>query len=182
MHAAVYQALCSTYIHKEKCSPWCKHTSSSAFYLIYEEPAGSLLTESKELTIYFLSHALSHFQLAHTNIQFDMHSKHGQLLLPVSYSVPYFKTGPPWLTLQCGATSTARHAKTSPVVERRALLVCCTVLLIRLYLDKIGRKCKRAAMYMFTKVLALLWCGRQLLQIIASFFSLLSKFGFFCSP
>ena len=87
------------------------------------------------------------------------------------------------LTLQCGATSTARHAKTSPVVEQRALLVCCTVLLIRLYLDNIGRKCKRAAMYMFTKVLALLWCGTQLLQIIASFFSLLSKFGFFfCSP
>ena len=86
------------------------------------------------------------------------------------------------LTLQRGATSTARHAKTSSVVEQRALLTCCTVLLIRLYLDNIWRKCKRAAMYMFTKVLALLWCGRELLQIIASFFSLLSKFGFFFSP
>jgi len=37
-------------------------------------------------------------------------------------------------------------------------------------------------MYVFMKVLALLWCGRQFLQIIASFFSLLSKFGFSFSP
>ena len=60
---------------------------------------------------------------------------------------------------------------------------CCTLSLIRLYLDNIGRKCNRAALYMFTKELALLWCGRQFLKIIASFFSLLSKFGFsFCSP
>ena len=60
---------------------------------------------------------------------------------------------------------------------------CCTLSLIRLYLDNIGRKCNRAAMYVFTKELALLWCGRQILQIISSFFSLLSKFGFyFCGP
>ena len=36
--------------------------------------------------------------------------------------------------------------------------------------DNIGRKCNRAALYVFTKVLALLSCGRQFLQIIASFF------------
>ena len=68
-----------------------------------------------------------------------------------------------------GVTSTARHAALS---------------LIRLYLDNIRRKCIRAALYVFMKELALLWCGRQFLQIIASFFSLLSKFGWysFCSP
>ena len=60
---------------------------------------------------------------------------------------------------------------------------CCTLSLIWLYLDNIGRKCNWAALYVFKKELALLWCGRQFLQIIASFFSLLSKFGFsFCSP
>ena len=47
---------------------------------------------------------------------------------------------------------------------------CCTLSLIPLYLDNIGRKCNRAALYVFTKELALLWCGRQFLQIIASFF------------
>ena len=56
---------------------------------------------------------------------------------------------------------------------------CCTLSLIRLHLDNIGRKCNRASLYMFTKVLALLWCGRQFLQIIASFFSLLEVWVFF---
>ena len=55
---------------------------------------------------------------------------------------------------------------------------CCTLSLIRLYLDNIGRKCNRAALYVFMKELALLLCGRQFLQIIDSFFSLISKFGF----
>jgi hypothetical protein len=60
---------------------------------------------------------------------------------------------------------------------------CCTLSFVRLYLDNIGRKFNWAALYVFMKELALLWCGRQFLQIIASFFSLLSKFGFsFCSP
>jgi hypothetical protein len=60
---------------------------------------------------------------------------------------------------------------------------CCTVSLIRLYLDNIGRKCNPAALNVFTKELALLWCGRQFLQIIASFFPLLLNFWFsFCSP
>jgi len=43
---------------------------------------------------------------------------------------------------------------------------CCTLSLIRLYLDNIGRKCNRAGLYVFTKEPALLWCGRQSLQII----------------
>ena len=47
---------------------------------------------------------------------------------------------------------------------------CCTVSLIRLYLDNIGRKCNVAALYVFMKELALLNSGRQLLQIIALFF------------
>ena len=61
---------------------------------------------------------------------------------------------------------------------------CCTLSLILLYLDNIGRKCNRAALFVFMKELALLWCGRQFLQIIASFFSLLSNFGWFsfCIP
>jgi len=55
---------------------------------------------------------------------------------------------------------------------------CCTLSLIRLYLDDIGSKCNRAASCLFVKELALLWCGRQLLDIISSFFSLLPKIGF----
>ena len=56
------------------------------------------------------------------------------------------------------------------------------LLLIHLYLDNIASKCNRAASCLFVKQLALLWCGRQLLEIISSFFSLLSNFGFsFCS-
>ena len=59
----------------------------------------------------------------------------------------------------------------------------CTLSLIRLYLDNIASKCNRATSCLFMKELALLWCGKQLLEIIYSFFSLLSKFGFsFCSP
>ena len=55
---------------------------------------------------------------------------------------------------------------------------CCTLSLIRLCLDNIESKCNRAASYLFMKELALLWCGRQLLEIISSFFSLPSKFGY----
>jgi len=59
----------------------------------------------------------------------------------------------------------------------------CMLSLIRLYLNNIGSKCNRGASCLFVKELALLWCGRQLLEIISSFFSLLSNFGFsFCSP
>ena len=43
----------------------------------------------------------------------------------------------------------------------------CTLLLIHLYLDNIGSKCNRAALCLFVKELALLWCGRQLLEIIS---------------
>ena len=59
---------------------------------------------------------------------------------------------------------------------------CCTLSLIRLYLDNIGSKCNRAASCLFMKELALLWCGRQLLEII-SFFLCSQNLGFlFCSP
>jgi len=59
----------------------------------------------------------------------------------------------------------------------------CTLSLIRLYLNNIGSKCNQAALCVFVKELALLWCGRQLLEIISSFFSPLLKFMFsFCSP
>ena len=47
---------------------------------------------------------------------------------------------------------------------------CCTLSLIRLYHDNIGRKCNRAAFHVFTKELALLQRGKKSLQIIASFF------------
>ena len=63
------------------------------------------------------------------------------------------------LTLQRGVTGTARIANTSPVVECRAVPACCTVLLIRLYLDNIGRKFNRTASCVFVKELALLWSG-----------------------
>ena len=59
----------------------------------------------------------------------------------------------------------------------------CSLSLIRLYLDNFGSKCIRATLCLFMKELAILWCGKQLLEFIYSFFSLLSKFGFsFCSP
>jgi len=55
---------------------------------------------------------------------------------------------------------------------------CCTLSLIRIYLDNLGSKCNRAASCLVVKELALLWCGRQLLEIISSFFSLLPNFGY----
>ena len=55
---------------------------------------------------------------------------------------------------------------------------CCTLSLIRPYLDNIGSKCNRAALCLFVKELALFRCGIQLLEIISSFFSLLPKFGY----
>ena len=61
-------------------------------------------------------------------------------------------------------------------------LSCCTLSLIRLYLDNIGSKCIRAALFLFVKELALFRRGRQFLEIISSFSSLLSNFGYsFCS-
>ena len=52
---------------------------------------------------------------------------------------------------------------------------CCTLSLIHLYLNNIGNKCNLAASCLFVKELALLWCGIQLLEIISSFFFLLSR-------
>ena len=47
---------------------------------------------------------------------------------------------------------------------------CCTLSLIRIYLDTLGSKCNRAALCLFVKELALFRCGRQFLEIISSFF------------
>ena len=55
---------------------------------------------------------------------------------------------------------------------------CCTPSLIRLYLDNLGSKCNQAALCLFVKELALFRCGRELIEIISSFFSLLPKFGY----
>ena len=52
----------------------------------------------------------------------------------------------------------------SVISSRRALSF------ILLYLDNIASKCNQAASCLFMKELALLWCGRQLLEIISSFF------------
>jgi len=49
-------------------------------------------------------------------------------------------------------------------------LSCCTLSLIHLYLNNIRSKCNRAASCLFVKEMAHLWCGRQLLDIISSFF------------
>ena len=54
--------------------------------------------------------------------------------------------------------------------QRKHHLSWCTLSLIRLYLNNIGSKCNRAVSCLFVKKLALLWCGRQLLEIISSFF------------
>ena len=50
---------------------------------------------------------------------------------------------------------------------------CYTFSLSRLYLDNIGSKRNWAALCLFMNEMALLWCGRQLLEINSSFFSLL---------
>ena len=55
---------------------------------------------------------------------------------------------------------------------------CCTLSLIRLYLDNIWSKCNWAALFLFMKEMALLWCGRQLLEIISSFFLCYRILGF----
>jgi hypothetical protein len=47
----------------------------------------------------------------------------------------------------------------------------CTNSLIEQYLDHIGSKCNRAALGVLVNVLALLWCGRQFLEIIHFFLS-----------
>ena len=55
---------------------------------------------------------------------------------------------------------------------------CCTLSFIRLYLDNLGSKCNQAASCLFMKELALLWCGRELLEIISSFFLCSRSLGF----
>jgi len=50
--------------------------------------------------------------------------------------------------------------------------------LICLYLDNLGSKCNQAAPCLFVKELALLWCGRELLEIISSFFLCSRSLGF----
>ena len=46
----------------------------------------------------------------------------------------------------------------------------CTLSLIEQHLDNVGRNCNRAASCVLIKWLALLWCGREFLEIISSFF------------
>jgi len=50
--------------------------------------------------------------------------------------------------------------------------------LIHLYLNNIGSKCNQAALCLFVKELARLWCGRQLLEFISSFFLCSRSLGF----
>jgi len=57
-------------------------------------------------------------------------------------------------------------------------LSCCTLSLIYLYLDNIVSKCNRAASCLFMKELALFRCGRELLEIISSFFLCSRILGF----
>ena len=68
--------------------------------------------------------------------------------------------------------------KTSPVVGLRPPLIMRTLSLIRLYLDNIESKCNRAALCLFVKELALFRYGRELIEIISSFFSLLPIFEY----
>ena len=57
-------------------------------------------------------------------------------------------------------------------------LSCCTLSLIRVYLNDIGSKCNQAASCLFMKELALFRCGRQSLEIISSFFFCSRSLGF----
>ena len=57
-------------------------------------------------------------------------------------------------------------------------LSCSKLSLIRLYLGDVMSKCNQAASCLFMKELAPFRCGRELIEIISSFVSLLSKFGF----
>jgi hypothetical protein len=86
------------------------------------------------------------------------------------------------LTLQHGVTSAARHSENITSWNDEHCLSHYALSLIGQYLDKIVSKCNRAASCVFMKVLALLWYGRQFLEIISSFLSLLLKSGFsFCN-
>jgi hypothetical protein len=86
------------------------------------------------------------------------------------------------LTLQRGVTSTARHGENITLWYDEHCSSFCMLALIEQYLDNIVSKCNLAASCVFMKVLALLSCGRQLLEIISSFCSLLLKSGLsFCT-
>jgi hypothetical protein len=74
------------------------------------------------------------------------------------------------ITLQHGVTSAARHSENIMSWNDEHCLSRYTLSLIGQYLDKIVNKFNRAASCVFMKVLALLWYGRQLPEIIASFF------------
>jgi len=50
--------------------------------------------------------------------------------------------------------------------------------LICLYLNNLGSKCNQATSCLFVKELALIWCGRELLEIISSFFICSRNLGF----
>jgi hypothetical protein len=81
------------------------------------------------------------------------------------------------LTVQRGVTNTAHHS-IDIICRGVMLLVTLALSLIRLYLDNIRRKFNRAHSCLFMKELALLWCGRQLLEIISSLFLSSQSLGF----
>jgi hypothetical protein len=79
------------------------------------------------------------------------------------------------LTFQRGVTSAACHSENITSWNDEHCLSRCTLSLIRQYLENRWSKCNRAASCVLVNVLALLWCGRQFLEIISSLFSLFSK-------
>jgi hypothetical protein len=70
-------------------------------------------------------------------------------------------------------------SKSEHVVEVRALLTRCMLSLIRQYLDNIGIKCNQPSSCVLRNVLAVLWCDRQFLEVIHSFFFPLETWVFF---
>jgi hypothetical protein len=75
-----------------------------------------------------------------------------------------------FLTFQRGVTSAAHHSENITSWNDEHCSSRCTHSLIGQYLDNIGIECNRAALCLLMNVLAVLWCGRQFLEIISSFF------------
>ena len=98
------------------------------------------------------------------------------------------------LTLQCGVTSTARHSENiscSGVTStaRHSENISCSGVMSTarhaprshsfVYISTTwGSKCNRATSCFFIKELAILWCGKQLLEFIYSFFLCSRILGF----
>ena len=80
------------------------------------------------------------------------------------------------LTLQRGVTSTARHSEN--ITCRGVTSTARHAAHSHSYLDNIGSKFNRTASSLFMKELALLCCGRQLLEFISLFFLCSRNLGF----